>query len=58
MGDPRCVVTGGKGTIPIAYKGQTYYVCCSGCKQAFDENPEKILAEYRARLVNRNNAEK
>ena len=44
---PECVVTGGKGTIPISYKGQTYYVCCSGCKQAFNDNPEKILAEYR-----------
>ncbi len=51
---PECVVTGGKGTIPITYKGQTYYVCCSGCKQAFHENPEKILAEYRARLAKRN----
>ena len=51
---PECVVTGGKGTIPITYKGQTYYVCCSGCKQAFHENPEKILAEYRERLAKRN----
>ncbi len=51
---PECVVTGGKGTIAISYKGQTYYVCCSGCKQAFSENPEKILAEYRARVEARN----
>jgi YHS domain-containing protein len=51
---PECVVTGGKGSIPITYKGQTYYVCCSGCRQAFNENPEKILAEYRARLAKRN----
>jgi YHS domain-containing protein len=51
---PECVVTGGKGTMPITYKGQTYYVCCSGCKQAFTENPEKILAEYRERLAKRN----
>jgi YHS domain-containing protein len=51
---PECVVTGGKGTIQISYKGQTYYVCCSGCKQAFNENPEKILAEYRERLAKRN----
>jgi YHS domain-containing protein len=51
---PECVVTGGKGTIPITYKGQTYYVCCSGCKQAFNENPEKILAEYKQRLEARN----
>jgi YHS domain-containing protein len=55
---PECVVTGGKGTIAITYKGQTYYVCCSGCKQAFDENPEKILAEYRERVAKRNNEAK
>jgi YHS domain-containing protein len=55
---PECVVTGGKGTIPITYKGQTYYVCCSGCKQAFNENPEKILAEYRQRIEARNKSSK
>jgi YHS domain-containing protein len=36
----------GNGTIPITYKDQTCYVCCSACKQAFNENPEKVLAEY------------
>jgi YHS domain-containing protein len=51
---PECVVTGGKGTIKLTYKGQTYYVCCTGCKQAFDDNPEKILAEYRQRVEARN----
>jgi YHS domain-containing protein len=55
---PECVVTGGKGTIQISYKGQTYYVCCSGCKQAFNENPEKILAEYRERIANRSSESK
>lgn len=55
---PECVVTGGKGTIAINYKGQTYYVCCSGCKQAFNENPEKILAEYQQRIEARNKAGK
>ncbi|HEV8000171.1 MAG TPA: hypothetical protein VGP63_09850 [Planctomycetaceae bacterium] len=55
---PECVVTGGKGTIAINYKGQTYYVCCSGCKQAFSENPEKILAEYKQRLEARNKVAK
>jgi hypothetical protein len=44
-----CVVTGGLGKIPVSYKGQTYYVCCSGCKDAFEENPEKILREFEAR---------
>jgi YHS domain-containing protein len=55
---PECVVTGGKGTIQVSYKGQTYYVCCSGCKQAFNENPQKILAEYRERLAKRNSESK
>lgn len=50
---PECVVTGGKGTIRVSYKGQTYYVCCSGCKQAFEDDPEGILAEYRRRLAKR-----
>jgi YHS domain-containing protein len=55
---PACVVTGGKGTIAINYKGQTYYVCCSGCKQAFNENPDKILAEYKQRVEARNKSAK
>jgi YHS domain-containing protein len=44
-----CVVTGGRGTIEVSYKGKTYYVCCSGCRDAFNENPEKILKEYAER---------
>lgn len=44
-----CVVTGGLGTMAVSFKGMTYYVCCSGCRDAFNENPEKILAEYAAK---------
>jgi YHS domain-containing protein len=44
-----CVVSGGVGTIAIAYKGETYWVCCSGCRDAFNENPEKYIAEYKAK---------
>src|SRR5262249_52726978 len=29
---PECVVTGGLGTMTVSYNGQTYYVCCSGCR--------------------------
>jgi YHS domain-containing protein len=47
---PECVVTGGAGTIQVSYKGQTYYVCCTGCRQAFEDDPEGVLAEYAARL--------
>lgn len=47
---PICIVTGGKGTIPVAYKGKTYYVCCSGCKDLFESDPEGTLAEYEESL--------
>ena len=46
---PVCIVTEGRGTIPVSYKGKTYYVCCSGCKDLFNENPEAILAEAAER---------
>ena len=45
---PECVVTSGKGAIPISYKGQTDYVYRSGFKEAFDENPERTILEFRA----------
>jgi len=44
-----CIITGGTGTISVSFKGATYYVCCGGCKQAFDEAPEKEIAAYKKR---------
>jgi YHS domain-containing protein len=44
-----CVVSGGLGTMTVSYKGETYYVCCSGCRDAFNENPEKFIAEFKAK---------
>jgi hypothetical protein len=44
---PECVVTGGLGTMAVSYMGATYYVCCGGCRDAFNENPAKIIAEYK-----------
>jgi len=43
---PECVVTGGLGTMPVTFMGATYYVCCSGCRDAFNENPAKVVADY------------
>ena len=43
---PECIVSGGKGTIAVSYKGKTYYVCCSGCRDEFKDNPEKYIKEY------------
>jgi Cu+-exporting ATPase len=27
------------------YKGKTYYFCATGCKNEFDQNPEKYAKE-------------
>src|SRR5262245_12074389 len=53
-----CVVTGGAGTIQVSYKGQSYWVCCTGCRDLFNDNPEQVLAEYRARKEAEKNKEK
>jgi hypothetical protein len=44
-----CVVSGGLGKIPVQYDGVTYYVCCSGCKDAFMDNPKKYVEEFKAK---------
>ena len=45
-----CVVSGGVGTSTVSYKGETFYVCCSGCRDAFNENPEKYIKEFKAKM--------
>lgn len=46
---PECVVSGGLGKIPVTHAGKTYHVCCSGCRDAFKDEPEKFIKEYEAR---------
>lgn len=46
-GGPECIVTGGAGTIQVSYQGKNYYVCCSGCKQAFEEDPESFIEDAK-----------
>jgi len=48
-GKPECIVSGGLGTMIISYKGKTYYVCCTGCRDAFNEDPDKDIREFEAR---------
>jgi YHS domain-containing protein len=50
---PECVLTGGEASIAVEHEGKTYYVCCTGCRDYFIEHPEKVLAEYKARLEKR-----
>lgn len=38
---PKCILTGGAATMTVSYQGKSYPVCCSGCREEFNENPEK-----------------
>jgi hypothetical protein len=44
-----CVVTGGLGTIVVEHEGKKYYVCCTGCRDLFNDDPAGVLEEYRQR---------
>lgn len=46
----KCIITGGAGTIAVSYQGKSYPVCCSGCRDEFNENPEKYVKKYLAKL--------
>lgn len=49
-GGPVCIVTGGSAEIAVSYNGKTYYVCCTGCKDLFNDDPAKFVAAYEAKL--------
>jgi YHS domain-containing protein len=40
---PKCIVTGGAATMTVSFQGQTFPICCTGCRDEFNENPEKYL---------------
>ena len=42
-GEKTCIISAGLGTISVSYQGRTYWVCCSGCKAAFEEDPERWI---------------
>jgi hypothetical protein len=46
---PECVVSGGRGTSTVTFGGETFYICCSGCADAFRENPKKYVDEFKAK---------
>lgn len=57
-GDKTCIISGGLGTSTVTYKGRTFYVCCSGCKAAFDDEPERWIArmeQQKAEKMKANN---
>ncbi len=43
-----CVISQGLGTMQVSHKGKSYWVCCTGCKAACEEDPEKWIAKFEA----------
>jgi hypothetical protein len=44
-GEKKCIISEGLGTMALTYKGKTYWVCCTGCKAAFEEDPESWIRD-------------
>lgn len=49
---PECIVSGGDAKTPVTHNGKTYYICCSGCREAFREDPEKYIREAEVKRKN------
>jgi YHS domain-containing protein len=47
---PKCIVTGGSATMTVSYQGKTFPLCCSGCRDEFNENPEKYVKKLALRM--------
>ncbi len=48
-GERTCIISGGLGTIAVSFQGKTYWVCCTGCRAAFEEEPARWIAEFEAK---------
>lgn len=44
--DRTCVVSGGLGTIRVSHENQSYWVCCSGCVAAFNDDPLRWIEKF------------
>lgn len=46
---PKCILTGGAATMSVSFKGRSYPVCCTGCRDEFEADPEKYVKKAEAR---------
>ena len=42
-GEKTCIISQGLGTIQVSYQGKSFWVCCTGCKAAFEEDPVRWI---------------
>jgi YHS domain-containing protein len=46
---PKCIITGGAASLTITYQGKSYPLCCSGCRDEFNDDPEKYVKKAALR---------
>jgi len=56
-GEKECIISQGLGTTQVSYQGKTYWVCCSGCAAAFNDDPEMWIAEAAKREKSKTEAQ-
>jgi YHS domain-containing protein len=49
---PKCIITGGAATMNVVYNGKSFPLCCTGCRDEFNDNPEKYIARLAAKAAN------
>jgi hypothetical protein len=49
---PKCIVSGGLGTMTVSFDGKNYPVCCSGCAAAFNDDPQRWLVRLKSTNAN------
>jgi YHS domain-containing protein len=40
---PKCIITGGAANMTVTFEGKSYPICCSGCRDEFNDNPAKYV---------------
>lgn len=48
---PKCIVTGGAATLNVTFEGKSYPLCCTGCRDEFNENPAKYVKKALLRAA-------
>jgi len=48
---PKCIITGGSATMTVSFEGKSYPICCSGCRDEFDDNPTKYVKKALLRAA-------
>ncbi|MDR3635214.1 MAG: YHS domain-containing protein [Isosphaeraceae bacterium] len=46
---PKCILTGGAAAMTVTYQGKSYPICCTGCRDEFNDNPEKYVKKAALR---------